>query len=259
MTTTPDLPGSEPDSDDDAVFDELARRAGAALRRPAPEDGVSVIAHRRRRQQALKATVVGGVAVASLIGAVVIVSTRDDPDSLRPVDSSPATLPATTTPSPTPTPTPTALGPAPTPTASVPDESVPATIPTPPAAVPSLWVELEPGATAPLPPAPIPARHGSALVWTGTELIVWGGVGDDPGDPGPQDGAAFDPAAGTWRQIAPPPDRVMPRRRAVDRYRDARVERRNSRHSERGLRPGDRHMAVDRRPTGPRHAGLLDR
>jgi PQQ-like domain len=109
MTTTPDLPGSEVDGDDDAVFDELARRAGAALRRPAPEDGVSVIAHRRRRQQALKATVVGGIAVASLIGAVVV-STRDDPDSLRPVDSSPATLPATTTPSRTPTPTPTALG-----------------------------------------------------------------------------------------------------------------------------------------------------
>lgn len=116
MTTTPDLPGSEPDSDDDAVFDELARRAGLALRRPAPEDGVSVIAHRRHRQQALKATVVGGVAVATLIGALLVVSNRDDPDGLRPVDLSPATFPATTTP-------------ASTPTALLPVDPSPATLP----------------------------------------------------------------------------------------------------------------------------------
>ena len=70
-------------------------------------------------------------------------------------------------------------------------------------------MELEPGATAPLPPAPIPARIGSDLVWTGTEFIVWGGLADNTsGNPLSQDGAAFDPAAGTWRQIAPPPDRV---------------------------------------------------
>ena len=119
MTTTPDLPGlpeHELDDASGAAFDELARRAGAALRRPAPEDGVSVIAHRRRRQQALKATVVGGVAVATLIGALVVVSVRDDPDGLRPVDSPPATLPATT-------------NPAPTPTALLPVDPSPATLP----------------------------------------------------------------------------------------------------------------------------------
>ncbi len=70
-TEIPGLPESELDGDDDAVFDELARRAGAALRRPAPEDGVRAIADRHRRQQALKAIVVGGVAVAALIGALV--------------------------------------------------------------------------------------------------------------------------------------------------------------------------------------------
>ncbi len=204
----PGLPGSELDGDDDAVFDELARRAGAALRRPAPADGVRAIAAGQRRQQALKASVVGGVAVALLITGLVIVSTRDDPDRLPPVDSVLATIP-----------TPTA--PAPMTTSSVPVDSVPATIPTstpntlpptvptPLAAVPSLWVELEPGATAPLPPAPIPAHNGSTLVWTGTELIVWGGIADDqPCCSDSQDGAAFDPAAGTWRQIAPPPDGV---------------------------------------------------
>jgi hypothetical protein len=104
MSTTgdlPGLPGDELGGDDDAVFDELARRAGAALRRPAPEDGVRAIAARQRRQQALKATVVGGVAVVALIGTLVILAGRDDSDSVPPVDSSPTTLPATTTPSPT--------------------------------------------------------------------------------------------------------------------------------------------------------------
>ena len=55
-TEIPGLPESELDGDDDAVFDELARRAGAALRRPAPDDGVRAIAARQRRQQALKAS-----------------------------------------------------------------------------------------------------------------------------------------------------------------------------------------------------------
>ena len=135
MTTTPEVPGlagNELNDDGDAVFDELARRAGAALRRPAPEDGVSVIAHRRRRQQALKASVVGGVAVATLIGALLVVSTRDDPDGLRPADSLPATLPATTTP-------------APTPAVLVPVDSSPATVPaatTPPPTPTALREEI---------------------------------------------------------------------------------------------------------------------
>ena len=194
----PGLPGNELDGYDDAVFDELARRAGAALRRPAPADGARVIAARQRRQQAFKVSAVGGIAVVTLIGALVVVSQRHDPDRLPPVDSVTATIPTST-------------AAAPTTTESVPVDSVPATVPTPPAAVASLWVELEPGATAPLPPAPIPARDGSALVWTGTELIVWGGIADDPADPtdpNSQDGVAFDPAAGTWRRIAPPPDGV---------------------------------------------------
>jgi hypothetical protein len=103
MSTTgdlPGLPGNELDGDDDEAFDELARRAGAALRRPAPEDGMRAIAARQRRQQALKAAVVGGAAVAALIGALVIVSNRDDSDSVPAVDSSPTSVPASTTPSP---------------------------------------------------------------------------------------------------------------------------------------------------------------
>lgn len=193
---TPALPGNDLDGDQNAMFDELARRAGAALRRPAPADGVRAIVTRRRRQQALKATVVGGVGVVALIGALVV-SQRGEPDRLPPVDTVTATVPTTVS--------------TPTTTGSVPVDSVSATIPSQSSAMPSLWVNLEPGATAPLPRAPIPAHYGSALVWTGTELIVWGGLVDD----GPccsvsQDGAAFDPAAGTWRQIAPPPNQVKP-------------------------------------------------
>src|SRR5262245_57995315 len=114
MTPKPDLPGL-PDSqlacDDDPVFDELARRAGAALRRPAPEDGVRVIAHRYRRRQALKVSAVGGSAVVATLLALVVVSQRDDPDRVTPAESVPATFPS-----------PTAVAP-------VPVDSVPATIP----------------------------------------------------------------------------------------------------------------------------------
>jgi hypothetical protein len=189
----PGLPGNDLDGDDESVFDDLARRAGAALRRPAPDDGVRVIAARRRRRQALKASVVGGVAVATLIGALVIVAKRDDPNSLSPVDWSP---PATPNPAPT--------------TASVPVDSLLATIPTSSAAIHSLWVDLEPGATAPLPPAPIRARNYATLVWTGTELIVWGGSDAEACCRNSQEGAAFDPADGTWRPIAAPPAGVRP-------------------------------------------------
>src|SRR5262245_22108107 len=173
MSPTPDLP-ELPDSQlaivDDAAFDELARRAGAALRRPAPEAGIQAIVLRQRSPRALKVGLVGGAAlVAALLGALVV-SQRGDVERLPAVDSVPVTIPTS-------------------------------------AAVPSLWVELDPGATAPLPPAPIPAVNGSAMVWTGTELIVWGGlVDDEPCCSRSQDGAAFDPAAGTWRPIAPPPD-----------------------------------------------------
>ena len=196
-TDVPGLPESDLNGDDDAGFDELARRAGAALRHPAPEAGVRLIAARRRRQQALKASVVGGVAVATLIGVLVIIANRNDSDSLPPADSSPRTTTVTTTP-------------APTTTRSVPVDSEPVSIPAPPVAVQSLWLELEPGATAPVPPAPLPLEFlVRDTVWTGTEFIVWGGLADNPGEPPSQAlAAAFDPAVGTWRRIAQPPDGV---------------------------------------------------
>ena len=92
---TPGASESELPGGDEAGFDELARRAGAALRRPAPEDGVRAIAQRHRRQQAVRATVVAGVVVAALVGTLAVAADLHEPDSLTPVDSPPATLPVT--------------------------------------------------------------------------------------------------------------------------------------------------------------------
>jgi hypothetical protein len=54
-----------------------------------------------------------------------------------------------------------------------------------------------------LPPAPLPARSAHVGVWTGDELVVWGGA--DRGGDVYGDGAAYSPAADTWRVLAPAP------------------------------------------------------
>jgi hypothetical protein len=59
-----------------------------------------------------------------------------------------------------------------------------------------------------LPPAPLPAvsrgeTRDGVQVWTGSELIVWGGGA--PRGPGPRAGAAYDPDTNSWRRIADAP------------------------------------------------------
>ena len=51
-----------------------------------------------------------------------------------------------------------------------------------------------------LPAAPISARSNAASVWTGTEMIIWGGS-----DNGTSlfDGAAYNPATNSWRLLPP--------------------------------------------------------
>jgi hypothetical protein len=56
---------------------------------------------------------------------------------------------------------------------------------------------------ADLPPSPLAARAAAGSVWTGTELVIWGGWDGGTGVLG--DGAAYDPAARTWRRLAPAP------------------------------------------------------
>jgi Kelch motif len=57
-----------------------------------------------------------------------------------------------------------------------------------------------------LPEAPIAPRLQNDAVWTGHEMVVYGGVRPDgaPAD----DAAAYDPATGEWREVASPPDEV---------------------------------------------------
>ena len=59
------------------------------------------------------------------------------------------------------------------------------------------------GAWRTLPEAPIEARTGAVYLWTGREVIVWGG-GNQQGSESAQ-GAAYDPAANSWRRIADAP------------------------------------------------------
>jgi hypothetical protein len=53
---------------------------------------------------------------------------------------------------------------------------------------------------APMATSPLSPREAAVSVWTGTEVIVWGGR---VGDMALLDGAAYDPATDTWRMITP--------------------------------------------------------
>ena len=61
---------------------------------------------------------------------------------------------------------------------------------------------LAPGEVRVMAPSPLQGRSTMASVWTGREMIVWGGEG-----PGGffADGAAYDPTTDTWRVLAPSP------------------------------------------------------
>lgn len=62
-------------------------------------------------------------------------------------------------------------------------------------AVTKPWTAIAPTPTG------FEARYNHTAVWTGTEMIVWGGKGATA----KKDGAAYDPAKNTWRMIAPAP------------------------------------------------------
>jgi N-acetylneuraminic acid mutarotase len=52
----------------------------------------------------------------------------------------------------------------------------------------------------PLPSADAPSpRYGQTAVWTGTEMVVWGGLASGGTVLG--DGAAYNPATNTWRVL----------------------------------------------------------
>ncbi|MHB8665884.1 MAG: Kelch repeat-containing protein [Acidimicrobiales bacterium] len=61
------------------------------------------------------------------------------------------------------------------------------------------------GSWAMLPPAPIGPRVEHTAIWTGAEMIVWGGTTEEgrPGELG--DGASYDPVRRRWRLLSPSP------------------------------------------------------
>lgn len=74
----------------------------------------------------------------------------------------------------------------------------------------------QPSTWRPIPAAPIQARYGGVGVWTGEEMLVWGGSAEESGAPsGLVDGAAFDPVAEDWRVLADGPLETSAGRTAV--------------------------------------------
>ena len=61
-----------------------------------------------------------------------------------------------------------------------------------------------------LPPSGLTPRQGAVAVWTGSQLVVWGGLNYDLTS-AYDDGARLDPATGTWRRlpVAPVPARGL--------------------------------------------------
>lgn len=72
-------------------------------------------------------------------------------------------------------------------------------------------IVTQPGGVQPLPEPPIEVRGDAVVVWTGAEVVVWGGDVEvfNTGLPGDDrsfsDGAAFAPTTGTWRVLSSSP------------------------------------------------------
>ena len=66
-------------------------------------------------------------------------------------------------------------------------------------------VQLAAGHWSALPLAPIAPRRGASVMWTGAEMLVWGGASGAHDGQLYADGAAYDPVAQTWRSLPPAP------------------------------------------------------
>jgi hypothetical protein len=55
------------------------------------------------------------------------------------------------------------------------------------------------------PAPPLSPRTGQASVWTGTELLIWGGSGETQGQAEADDGAAYDPVTRAWTPMPASP------------------------------------------------------
>ncbi len=102
MSINSDQRGSPGPQESIDAYEQRARRAGAALRRPAPHDGIAALRSARRRQQLVHGALAGCAAIAVIAVAVVVLSGRDPDRGLVP-----ATVPNPTLPTPSTEPTPT--------------------------------------------------------------------------------------------------------------------------------------------------------
>jgi N-acetylneuraminic acid mutarotase len=75
--------------------------------------------------------------------------------------------------------------------------------------------QLSSGAWLPLPVAPIGPRDNAAVIWTGHELVVWGGQSGLHDNVPVDDGAAYNPATRRWRLLSRGPLTPRPGQAAV--------------------------------------------
>jgi hypothetical protein len=163
---------------------ELHEALTALAGEPLGIDAAAVRARGDRRRRVRRT----GLALTGAAGAAAIVAVgwtalgHDDPQGLDivgpPAEASTTltTSPATTTP---------------------PDPTVPTSSGTrPPVPIGDGWGQL--------PAGPVDGRTFASHVWTGEELIVWGGEGESDVDL-LDTGAAYDPTTGAWRELPPSP------------------------------------------------------
>lgn len=82
-------PGPTPPSDaqqPDDAYEQLARTAGAALRRPAPADGVARLRSVRRRQRAVRTSIAAGASVIVVVAGLIVLN-RPSEETIAPSDS----------------------------------------------------------------------------------------------------------------------------------------------------------------------------
>lgn len=156
-------------------MDDLRQRLHAAAARPeGPFDEEDVRRRVRQRHRTRVASAAAGVIAVVLAGAVGFVSFLEEisePDDVE-----------------------VELAPAP----PAEDEDEPPDADRPDVDEPRQPDEDLSGTWSELPPGPIEGRLGAEAVWTGDEVIVWGGA---PGGAG----AAYDPAAEQWRELPEAP------------------------------------------------------
>jgi len=90
-------------------------------------------------------------------------------------------------------------------TGAPPETTSPTTPTSTSTAAPATPRDVSAGEASLLDPGPLSPRGGHSVVWSGSEVIVWGGWGDELGVMKHADGAAYDPVSGQWRTVAPGP------------------------------------------------------